>query len=110
MCRSEEVALHNIHYSNEIHSMAKEINDLAMAVNHRRKGLKHVVLKDEATVAQAEAVAQKARAKYESLLQDLSKAINASREGLQPKARRFGVVKKSVTQVTDLKSIAYCSW
>jgi len=80
--------------------MSEEILDLSKSVDKKRKSLKHDSLRDETNVTTAEQVAEKARAKHESVTLELERAISASRGETFPVHKgRFGMTKKSGAQV-----------
>jgi hypothetical protein len=80
--------------------MSDEMTELSKASDKKRKALKHDALRDETAVTAAEGVAEKARAKRESLSTDLERAISASRgESFPVHKGRFGMSKKSGAQV-----------
>jgi hypothetical protein len=80
--------------------MADEMTELSKISDKKRKSLKHDSLRDEQTVTSAEAVAEKARAKRESISTDLERAVSASRgESFPAQKGRFGMSKKSGAQV-----------
>jgi hypothetical protein len=80
--------------------MSDEMTELSKASDKKRKALKHDSLRDETAVTAAEGVAEKARAKRESLSTDLERAISASRgESFPVHKGRFGMSKKSGAQV-----------
>jgi hypothetical protein len=80
--------------------MVDEITELSKTSDRKRKGLKHEALRDETNVTSAEGVAEKARIKHEGLVQDLERAISASRGESFPSTKgRFGMTKKSGAQV-----------
>ena len=80
--------------------MADEVAELSKVADKKRKSLKHDALRDENTVTTAEGIAEKARAKRESLSTDLERAISASRGESFPVSKgRFGMAKKSGAQV-----------
>jgi len=90
----------SINFSAQVHAMVDELTELAKTVDKKRKNLKHEALRDETNVTNAEAVAEKARSKYESLGSELERAISASRgESLPPQKGRFGMARRSGAQV-----------
>jgi hypothetical protein len=90
--------------------MSEEINELSKVIDRKRKTLKHESLRDETNVTTAEQIADKAKAKHDSLASELERAISASRgETLPPSKGRFGVGRKSGTQVR-FNVIGECPW
>ena len=80
--------------------MVDEITELGKAVDRRRKIHKHEALRDETNVTAAEGIAEKARNRRDSLGADLERAMSALRgETLPPQKGRFGMARKSGTQV-----------
>ena len=80
--------------------MVDELTELSKVVDKKRKTFKHEALRDETNVTAAEAIAEKARAKYESLGGELERAVSASRgESLPPQKGRFGMARRSGAQV-----------
>jgi hypothetical protein len=80
--------------------MADEIIELSKTIERKRKTYKHDSLRDETSVTSAESVAEKARLKHESLVMELERAISATRgESYPPQKGRFGIAKKTGTQV-----------
>ena len=80
--------------------MVDEITELGKAVDRKRKIFKHEALRDEMNVTAAEGIAEKARNKRDSLRADLERTLSALRgETLPPQKGRFGIPRKSGTQV-----------
>jgi hypothetical protein len=80
--------------------MVDELAELSKVVDRKRKTIKHEATRDETSVTAAEAVADKVRAKHDSLAADLERAISVLRgESLPPTKGRFGMSRKSGTQV-----------
>jgi len=80
--------------------MSDEITELSKVIDRKRKTLKHESLREETNVTTAEQIADKAKSKHDSLAAELERAISASRgETLPPTRGRFGVGRKSGTQV-----------
>jgi len=80
--------------------MVDEVAELGKAVDRKRKILKHEALRDETNVTAAEAIAEKARNRHDSLGADLERAMSALRgEPLPPQKGRFGMTRKSGAQV-----------
>ena len=80
--------------------MVDEVAELGKAVDRKRKILKHEALRDETNVTAAEAVAEKARNRHDSLGADLERAMSVLRgETLPPQKGRFGMARKSGPQV-----------
>ena len=93
-------AMSSINFAAQLHSMADEITELSKVIEKKRKALKHDAFRDEVNVSQAETVADKARAKFESLETDLERAISATRgESYAPQKGRFGMARRSGAQV-----------
>jgi hypothetical protein len=79
--------------------MSDEILELSKLSDKKRKSLKHDSLRDETTVTAAENVAEKARAKRESISTDLERAVSASRGESFPVHKGMFGTKKSGAQV-----------
>jgi hypothetical protein len=90
----------SLQFAAQLHLMVDEITELSKTGDRKRKSLKHEALRDETNVTSAEVVAEKARLKHEGLVQDLERAISASRGESFPSTKgRFGMAKKSGAQV-----------
>lgn len=96
----DESTTSSLQFASQLHLMCEELTELSKVVDRKRKSLKHDALRDETNVTTAEQIADKVRAKHDSLAEDLERAISASRgETLPPSKGRFGMGRKSGTQV-----------
>jgi len=87
----------NTRYSTQLNLMAKEMNELCVRADTGRKSLKFRVQTDESYLLAAEATTNKTISRYDTLVQEHRKAVNASQEGLKFK-RGLGI-RKSAMQV-----------
>jgi hypothetical protein len=91
--------------------MAKEISELGLLCDNKRKPFKLDASNNEIMVTNADNIANKASAKYESLAREFAKATRASQEGLQVKREKHRIGRKNISQVPFQRDVDNeCSW